>query len=219
MWLIIHWLGRHPKPSVWWLIVITHCAGKGLRLANVLELFQPHSRGIVIKFDKPKMPENAFPSSFETSYWLHISVLPSGDWEKQKPTSSHSFSKKALLASLGRKETCKMSPFANMCWPADRHVCTCAGSYKKEFTGHTDFRLAPTHSDRPTSVLLSNQSQNNRRWKIQKQTQERTWKTNGAFENVTAFVLHHKARNKFCTAALICVSDLSSWMLLGEKKT
>lgn len=58
--------------------MITHCAGKGLRLANVQELFQPHSRGIVIKFDEAKMPENVFPSAFETNYRLHISVPPSG---------------------------------------------------------------------------------------------------------------------------------------------
>lgn len=59
-----------------------------------------------------------------------------------------------------------------------------------------------------------------RRWKTQKRTQESAWtKQNRALENVTAFVLRHKAGNNSCTAALICAFDLWSWALQGEKKT
>lgn len=120
--------------------MITHCAGKGLRLANVSELFQPHSHGIVIKFDKPKMLENAF----KTNCPLHISVLPSGDWgEENKKCNFNAFIFKNDYFCLNRKER-NLQHFPPLLTCAD--LQTCAGSYKKEFTSHKDFRLAPTHT-------------------------------------------------------------------------
>lgn len=108
--------------------MITHCAGKGLRLANVSELFQPRSRGIVIKFDKPKMLENAFPSAFETNYPLHFSLLPSGDWQKN-PNFIVFIFKNDSFCLTGKKRNLQCFPplptcadLQGMCAPARPHT-------------------------------------------------------------------------------------------------